>query len=55
MGEDLAGWELANLATVGEALCLAALEREESRGAHSRAEFPDADPALRVRLVTSFG
>ena len=51
VGEDPAGWELANLATVGEALCLAALAREESRGAHTRTDFPELDDALEARLV----
>jgi aspartate oxidase len=53
LGDGPAAWELANLATVGAALCVAALEREESRGAHSRSDFPDPDPALRMRLVAS--
>ena len=43
--------ELANLATVGWALCTAALARSESRGAHSRSDFPDVDPQQRVRYV----
>jgi L-aspartate oxidase len=50
-GDGPAGWELANLATVGEVLCLAAMAREESRGAHTRADFPELDDALRTRLV----
>jgi L-aspartate oxidase len=50
-GEDPAGWELANLALVGEALCSAALAREESRGAHTRTDFPELDDALQTRLV----
>ncbi|HEY6533105.1 MAG TPA: L-aspartate oxidase [Acidimicrobiales bacterium] len=44
-------WELANLADVGAALVAAATAREESRGAHTRADFPDADPELACRLV----
>ena len=43
--------ELRNLATVGWALLPAAGAREESRGCHTREDFPDTDPALRVRLV----
>ena len=43
------GWhyalDLANLLTVSEAIALAALHREESRGAHTRLDFPDSDPA----------
>ncbi len=43
--------ELRNLATVGWALLTAARAREESRGCHTREDFPDTDPAMRVRLV----
>ncbi len=50
-GEDVAAWELRNLATVGAALCLAAAERAETRGAHTRADHPDKDPSLRLRLL----
>ena len=42
------GWhtylDLKNLFTVGEACARAALAREESRGAHSRVDFPEKDP-----------
>ncbi len=41
------GWstalDLGNLLTVSEAVTRAALERRESRGAHTRVEFPDSD------------
>ena len=47
--------ELRNLATVGAALAAGALARTESRGAHARTDFPDLDPAQRVRYVTSGG
>src|SRR5581483_10230641 len=43
--------ELRNLVDVGDALVSAALAREESRGAHTRTDFPDTDPAFRCRLV----
>ncbi len=43
--------ELANLATVASALLAAALARTESRGAHTRVEYPGPDPAWRRRLV----
>lgn len=46
-----AAWELANLCEVGRALVTAAEARTESRGAHSRSDFPDSDPAMRVRLI----
>jgi L-aspartate oxidase len=48
-----AGEEVRNLATVAEALAVAARERRESRGAHARTDFPEPDPALRARLVLS--
>jgi L-aspartate oxidase len=51
LGDDLASWELRNLVTVGRALCAAALAREESRGAHTRTDFPEADPAFELRLI----
>jgi succinate dehydrogenase / fumarate reductase flavoprotein subunit len=44
------GWhtaiDLNNLLTVSEAVARAALERRESRGAHTRVEFPDSDKAF---------
>jgi succinate dehydrogenase / fumarate reductase, flavoprotein subunit len=35
-----------------EATILGAIERRESRGAHTRSDHPDLDPDLRVRLIT---
>lgn len=49
--DDKDAWELRNLATVGRAVCAAAQAREESRGAHTRSDFPDASDELRVRFV----
>jgi L-aspartate oxidase len=45
------GVELANLVTLAGALLDSACLREESRGAHSRSDFPETDPAGRYRLV----
>jgi succinate dehydrogenase / fumarate reductase flavoprotein subunit len=50
------GWhttlDLHNLLTVGEAVTRAALERRESRGAHTRVEHADSDPHFgRVNVV----
>ena len=47
--------ETENLTLVGRALCLAALTREESRGAHTRLDFPDRDEVrwLRSILISS--
>jgi len=43
-----AGWhtalDLENLLTVSEAVTRSAIERKESRGAHSRTDHPDKDP-----------
>ena len=54
------GWhtalDLHNLLTSAEAVARAALAREESRGAHTRDDFPGKDPALgRVNLVVRKG
>ncbi len=43
--------ELANLVTLARCLVGAALAREESRGAHSRSEFPHLGEAHRVRYL----
>ncbi len=44
------GWhltrDLTSMITSSEAIALSALERKESRGAHTRADFPDSDPEL---------
>jgi succinate dehydrogenase/fumarate reductase flavoprotein subunit len=37
------GWRLKNLVTVARLIAGAALRREESRGAHFRADFPERD------------
>jgi succinate dehydrogenase / fumarate reductase flavoprotein subunit len=37
-------FELRNLIDVSEAIALSALQRPESRGAHSRLDHPDLDP-----------
>jgi L-aspartate oxidase len=48
-------WEARNLLAVGAALVAAACAREESRGCHTRTDFPDTDPALARRLVIRSG
>jgi succinate dehydrogenase / fumarate reductase flavoprotein subunit len=52
------GWHLAldlrNMLTVSECTARAALEREESRGGHTREDFPAMDPEWRkINLVCS--
>jgi succinate dehydrogenase/fumarate reductase flavoprotein subunit len=39
-------WELRNLVNAARAVIESASHREESRGAHYRADFPETDPAL---------
>ena len=43
--DDPTGWTLQNLLTVARLMIASAQEREESRGVHSRSDFPAADPA----------
>ena len=50
-GEAVAADELRNLLSVGAVVVASAAEREESRGAHTRSDFPRTDPAWRCRLV----
>jgi succinate dehydrogenase / fumarate reductase flavoprotein subunit len=50
------GWHLAldlrSLLSVAEAVTLGALERKESRGGHTREDYPDPDPELgKVNIV----
>lgn len=47
----LAQCELANMALVGSAVAAVALRRQESRGAHRRADYPHTDRRWRVRQV----
>jgi L-aspartate oxidase len=47
----VAGNELANLCTLARALVTAAAAREESRGAHTRTDFPATSDRLCVRFV----
>ncbi len=48
--------DLRNILTVAQAVARAALERRESRGAHSRTDYPDKDPEWgRYNLVVKEG
>jgi len=42
---DPAGWTLQNMLTVARLMIAAAAERRESRGVHTRRDYPDPDPA----------
>jgi aspartate oxidase len=48
---DAGGAENRNLADVAYGILVAATARRESRGAHTRTDFPSVDEAMRVRLV----
>jgi L-aspartate oxidase len=43
--DDPAGWTLQNMLTVARLMIAAATEREESRGVHTRSDFPRTDTA----------
>lgn len=43
--DDPAGWTLQNMLTVARLMIAAAIVREESRGVHTRSDFPATDPA----------
>ncbi|HEV8064515.1 MAG TPA: FAD-binding protein, partial [Acidimicrobiales bacterium] len=47
----VAAAELANLVAVGQGLVEAAAWRQESRGAHTRADFPEQSPEFLLRAV----
>lgn len=49
--QGVAVGEMQNLLTMGRAVIAAARQRTESRGAHTREEFPDPVPSWRCRLV----
>lgn len=49
--ETVADHELRNLATVARAAVDAALRREESRGAHTREDFPQTSAEFKHRIV----
>jgi L-aspartate oxidase len=53
VAHDAAGFELRNLLAVGWALASAALAREESRGTHTRLDFPQSSSELLGRFFQS--
>lgn len=52
---DVPTHEVRNLVTVGRALVAAALAREESRGTHTRLDFPEAADRFAGRFVSHGG
>ncbi|MCX6523796.1 MAG: hypothetical protein NTX58_03375 [Actinobacteria bacterium] len=49
--QEVAVAEVQNLAQIAQTLVAAALARTESRGTHSRLDYPGLDPAQAHRLV----
>jgi L-aspartate oxidase len=51
-GPDAIDWcEVRNLVDVAAMIVAAATARTETRGAHTREDFPETDPALRARFL----
>ena len=55
--ELLNAWELGNLLDIAEVVAMSALNRKESRGGHSRVDFPERDDEkwLKHTLITKKG
>jgi L-aspartate oxidase len=51
VASDAPAHELVNLLTVADAMLAGATAREESRGCHTREDFPATREAFRIRLV----
>ena len=55
--DDPAGWTVQNMLTVARLMIAGAAERDESRGVHTRSDYPGADPAwahhIEMRLAAS--
>jgi L-aspartate oxidase len=49
--EDPCGWAMQNMLITARLMIAAALERTESRGVHSRSDYPDPDPAQNHHIV----
>jgi L-aspartate oxidase len=49
--DDPAGWEVQNMLITARLMIAAASERKESRGVHSRSDFPVPDPSLNHHLT----
>jgi len=51
--DDPQGWELQNMLTVARLICMSARQREESRGAHYRLDFPETSPSWQRHIIVS--
>ena len=46
--------ELENMLLVAKCIVMSALQRKESRGAHTRSDYPKKDPELRLNITCSY-
>jgi L-aspartate oxidase len=53
--DDPGGWAIQNMLTVARLMIAAAAGRTESRGVHSRADFPETDPAWQRHITMKAG
>ncbi|MBI1345168.1 L-aspartate oxidase [bacterium] len=53
---QIKGWELQNMLLVAQLIIRAAMQRTETRGVHTRSDFPATDPAQaeHIRLIASY-
>ncbi len=51
--DDPQGWELQNMLTVARLIAMSARQREESRGAHYRLDFPETSPSWQRHILVS--
>jgi len=47
------GWQLQNMLTVARLVAMSARQREESRGVHYRADFPETSPDWARHIIIS--
>lgn len=52
--DDPAGWVMQNMLITARLMIAAAAERRESRGTHSRSDFPEADPAQKRHITLQY-
>ena len=52
--DDPAGWAMQNMLIVARLMIAAATERKESRGVHSRPDFPDPDPTWNSHITLQY-